>query len=178
MSQQASSTDTEAQSAMPAVPRSSVWGRVLLGVSILVCGIAIGAGGAIVITRNMPRSKILEAVRHRERVPALMTKRMQKELHLSPEQAKQVEDIVTQRFRAIWEIREESRPRGDKQLNLMKEQVAEVLDEAQAREWRERFERLLRPPGPPRGRHRPGPRGPRRPRTDGQSSAPSTDAMP
>ena len=87
----------------------------------------------------------------------MLAKRIEKELHLSPEQAKKVQDIVGRRMGKVREIMEATRPQRDEQFNLMKEEVAQELDERQAREWRERFDRLLRGSGQLHGWRRPGP---------------------
>lgn len=151
MSQEPSTIDTESQSAPPPAPRRWPWRQVLLGVAILACGVAIGAGGATIITKKATRERILQTWRNPRGTQGMMARRIEKELHLSPEQAKQVQDIVSRRMGAVREIMEENRPQVYEQFDLMKEEVAEVLDENQAREWRERFGRLLRGPGP-RGR--------------------------
>lgn len=149
MSEQPATTNTDNQSAMLPMRTARPWRRILLGVIILVCGIAIGAGGSAIILRNALRTQMLHAMRHPERAPAAMVERMQRELHLSPKQAEQVEAIITQRFLAIEQIREKTRPRIDEQLGLMKEEVLKVLDKAQGREWLKGLEKFRRIPPPP-----------------------------
>jgi len=165
MSKQPSSEDTQAQSPVAPVPpvvRRSAWRRILLGVLILACGVAIGAGAGNIITKNTERERVRQSWLNPRRTQGMMAKRIEEKLDLSPEQAKQVRDIVNQRMGAVHQIIEESRPRVREQLDLMKDEVAEVLNENQAQEWRKSFERILRPAGPPRDGHRPGPRGRRR----------------
>ncbi|MGD8238703.1 MAG: hypothetical protein PVH68_09140, partial [Armatimonadota bacterium] len=141
----------------PAPKRRSPWPRVLLGVVILACGTAIGVGAGVISTRKATKKRILDSWNNPRRAHESMAKRMQRELDLSPEQAKQVQDIVSLRMGEVRKIMEERRPLIDEQFDLMKDEVAEVLDERQAQEWRERLQRVRRGPGPPRGgRHRNG----------------------
>jgi len=91
-------------------------------------------------------------MQHPERMPQLITERLKSELNLSPEQVQQVEKILTNRLKVLREIQEESRPRLDKELDLLRDEVVQLLDENQSKEWLERFSKMrhfLPPPPPP-----------------------------
>jgi len=114
----------------------------------LLSGIVIGAAGGFFIDK-MRRDKFMQ---HPERMPQLITERLKSELNLSPEQVQQVEKILTNRLKVLREIQEESRPRLDKELDLLRDEVVQLLDENQSKEWLERFSKMrhfLPPPPPP-----------------------------
>jgi protein-tyrosine-phosphatase len=151
MTEQPPTEDEGQESVAPPARRSGYWRQILLGALILVCGMAIGSAGTVILIGNRPHSRVLQTVRQRESAPRLMTERLQRDLRMSPEQASRVEAIVRKRLEAIWQIREEQRPRITEQFELMKKEVAEVLDPDQAKRWTEQFERFLRSgAGPPR----------------------------
>jgi hypothetical protein len=129
-------------------PKPRRWLLVLLGVVILACGMAIGAG----LTLFGLRSRVLQLIRNPEKVPEAITARLRGELDLSEEQASQVEAILKNHQADLEEIRREVQPRVETLLDLVRQEVGEVLDERQAGRWRERFDALRRtwlPPAPP-----------------------------
>ena len=133
------------------------WRRVLLGLFILVCGRAIGAAGVTVLTRHATRVRMLSVMGHPERAPGMIVEKMRKDLGLSPQQAQQIEAILTRRMGEVERIRDETRPRIDEQLTLMDREIVQVLDKNQERRYREGIKELERarherPPGPRRGR--------------------------
>jgi len=174
-------------------PRSFPWRQLALGLVILLCGTAIGAGGALLLGRKA----LVHTIRSRDPNPRELTGRMGERLDLTAEQRKRVEAIVSERMGAVREIREETRPRIGEQMELMQKEVGEVLTTQQKAEWREWFSEVQRArPGPPSGwRQRrpdgreggrdglrgprpggPGPGGPRNGRDVPEGSAGPTDA--
>ncbi len=147
MKSRQSETSVEASGTMSPRPRMRRWLLVLLGILILVSGMVIGSGMTVIIARK----KIIHAIRHPEKVPERITVRLKKKLNLSGDQTEQVKEILTRHLRSIMEIRQETRPRILKELNVMRNEIAKVLNERQARLWRKRFEALMRvlPPPPP-----------------------------
>ncbi len=119
---------------------------VLFGAVFLLCGIVIGVGGGRYFDR-MNRDRFMN---HPERMPELITERLTSELKLSPEQAKEVREILAERLKNLRKIQEESRPRLDKELDELRDEVAQKLDEAQSKKWRENFIRMRHflPPPP------------------------------
>jgi uncharacterized membrane protein len=139
----------------PAPPRSRVWPEVLLGLVILLCGIIIGAGGTVLVGRvflvpGQPDRTSREIARH-----------VSQRLDLSPDQQKQVRQIVRQHIERVNQIRESGRQEAEKELALMRDDVAKVLTPEQAQAWRTEFERVRRfaPHGPPPGGRPQGPDG-------------------
>jgi hypothetical protein len=121
------------------------WLLLLLGGILLLSGMVIGATGEFYCDR-VRRDNFLS---HPEWMPHLMTERLKAELSLSPEQVQQIEKILMKRLKALNEIQEESRPRLDKELNLLRDDVAQTLDENQSRQWLENFSKtrhFLPPP--------------------------------
>ncbi|HTY23792.1 MAG TPA: hypothetical protein VMC85_11710 [Desulfomonilaceae bacterium] len=133
------------------IPRKAGRGRsVLLGLIILLCGILIGAGVTIVVLHKV----VLHAIHHPEEMPRRVTERLRHKLGLSDEQAVKVRAILTERQKAFQELRRAARPKVEREIERLKEEIASVLDEKQARKWREQLEKLRRkwvpPPTPDR----------------------------
>jgi len=136
------------------------WPLVLFGILLLLSGIVIGVAG------NEYYHKIMRDrfIGHPERAPRLITQRLKSELNLSSEQARKVEEILRKRLEALRTLQEESRPRLDRELDLLRDEVAQTLDEGQKQRWLEHFARMrpfLPPPFPPPPGGGPGPGGPR-----------------
>jgi hypothetical protein len=121
----------------------------LLGLLILICGIAIGTGGTVVVMKHI----ILNAIQHSERVPQRITDRMRGKLGLTEDQAAKVKAILTERQKKIQALLRQVRPEVDKEFEKAKEDVAAILKPDQAKKWRERFDRLrIWFPAPPANR--------------------------
>lgn len=171
MSTEAPQTEPEdVGDSLPPV-RPFPWRQLVLGLVILLCGIAIGAGGGLLLGRKA----LVHTIRGRDPNPRELTGRMGQRLNLTAEQRKQVEAIVAERMGAVRKIREDSRPRISEQMQLMQKEVAEVLSDEQKAEWRKWFREVqrARPGSPPGWRQRrpdgrqPGPDGLRGPRPGG-----------
>jgi hypothetical protein len=126
------------QPVRPMVPRRKRWRSVLLGIVILLCGVVIGAGGAVIVIRHV----VLHAIQHPEEAPQRITNRVRRMLDLSEHQAAEVKKILTERQKAIVGLRRQIQPQVEKELEKVKEDVAAVLKPEQAKKWRERFDRL------------------------------------
>jgi len=150
MNQHSPKSDTKEHIRLPVMKNGRRWLLLPLGIVILLSGIAIGAGGGFFFHKKM----IVSAFQHPEQIPENITGQMKKKLNLSAEQTEQVKAILTKRMRIVREIREEIRPRIEEQIDLTKEEVAGVLDESQAKQWREEFVRFLRILPPPLSAHR------------------------
>jgi Spy/CpxP family protein refolding chaperone len=113
---------------------------VVLGLVILGSGIVIGSVGTLVVVKR----GIADAVQHPERIPERTVDRMARRYDLTDEQRAKVEAILTTRLQRMAQIRRRIRPHVDAQLDSLREDVAEVLSEKQAAQWREDFKRLRR----------------------------------
>jgi hypothetical protein len=113
---------------------------LLLGVVIFLCGVVTGAGGAVYLTARAIRN----SMSHPEGAPQHVSARLASRFHLTPDQTGKIEAIVRKHTEAILKIREESYPRFAEQVEQMKEEVASLLDERQAAEWRAEIERDMR----------------------------------
>ncbi len=129
------------------------WRSFLLGVLILVSGMAIGTGGTVVVMKHI----ILHAIQHPEKVPQRITDRMRGKLDLTEDQAAKVKAILTERQKKIQDLLRQIQPEVDKEFEKAKEDVAAILKPGQAEKWRERFDRLrIWFPAPPANRSTPG----------------------
>ena len=138
---------------LPVPRKRRFWRALLLGMVILLCGMLIGAGVTVIVLQKF----VLYAIHHPEEVPNRVAERLRNKLSLSDEQAKKVKAILTERQKAFLVLRRMARPKVERELERLREEVAAVLDENQARKWRKRFDRLRRqwmpPPPPPEGEH-------------------------
>ncbi len=125
------------------------WRSFLLGVLILVCGMAIGTGGTVVVMKRI----ILSAIQHPEKVPQRITDRMHRKLDLTDDQAAKVKAILTERQKEIQALLRQIQPEVGKELEKAKEDVAAILKPDQDKKWRERFDRWrIWFPAPPANR--------------------------
>lgn len=137
---------------LPVPRKRRPWRSLLLGLGILLCGILIGAGITVIVLQKM----VLYAVHHPEQVPTRLTERLRGKLGLSDDQAKKIRAILNERQKAFQALRRATRPKMEREIERLEEDVAAVLDENQARKWRKRFDRLRRqwmPPPPPPEEH-------------------------
>jgi hypothetical protein len=119
-------------------PKKRRWRVVLLGILILVCGIAIGAGGTAVIMRHM----ILHAIQHPEKAPQRIIDRVRGKLGISDDQAARIKAILSERQKAIQALRRQVQPQIENELNQAREDVAALLNPEQAEKWRRRFDKI------------------------------------
>lgn len=112
------------------------WRSFLLGVLILVCGMAIGTGGTVVVMKHI----ILRAIQHPEKVPQRITDRMRRKLDLTEDQEAKFKAIVTERQKKIQVLLRQIQPEVNKELEKAKEDVEAILNPDQAKKWRERFD--------------------------------------
>lgn len=119
-------------------PKRRRWRTFFLGVLILLLGIAIGGGTAVVVIKRV----VLHAIHHPEEAPQRITERARRQLNLSDEQAAKVKEILTERQKKIQELRREIQPQVENEFQKAKEEVAAILTPDQAQKWRERFDHL------------------------------------
>lgn len=135
------------------------WRMAFFGLVILLAGLVIGVSSTLTLVRHRPMGPPPGP----EFVSRRMVHDLQRDLDLSPEQAKKIGAIVKERMQKLDEIRKEARPKVAEQLKLMNEEISAVLTEEQKRAWQDnwqrRFHRFQRPSRP--GGPRPG-EGPRR----------------
>ncbi len=112
---------------------------VLLGILILVCGMALGAGVTLIYVK-----KVVESMHTPGDPSKRITKRLERKLDLSPEQAEQVGRILRERERAVRQIFRDVRPRLKEQFALTRDQVAEALTQEQKEKWLKRIDRMER----------------------------------
>jgi hypothetical protein len=153
----------EPEPAPPTRKSSRVWLQVFLGLAILGCGMVIGAGATVLVGRRLlnPPSK------QPAQISRAIAGHLSRRLRLTPQQQRQVRDIIREHMERVNDLRNQSRRDAEQELDAMRDDVAKVLTPDQARAWRQEYERLrrLRPPPPPGGRggpgdRRPGPAGP------------------
>ena len=147
MSEQNSSIDEAAKTPLPPRSRNRHLLVVVIGLFIFGCGFVIGVGTTLFAGHRIK----VHAMQHPEKMPANVTKKLERHLKLSSEQTKQVEKIVHQRLAIVLEIREKNLPRLKEEFNLMEEEIAAVLDERQQKKWKkhcDHFRKMMFHAGP------------------------------
>ncbi len=142
---------SDAEEIAPAPRRRRGWLRLLLYLVIFLSGGIVGTGTTLMIIRK----SALFAVHHPGEMPGIIADRMERALDLDDEQKRQILDILHERQEALQDIRRQSQPLVEEQLDLLEEQVAAVLDPEQQENWRSRIEHIRRtwiPVPPPQRR--------------------------
>ncbi len=114
-----------------APPRRRRWPSVLLALSLLLSGAAIGAGLATIVIVK----RFQYGFTHPETFPAAAAGRLRRVLDLTPGQVQAVESILRRRHAALQEIRREFRPRLESELDQIQREIAETLKPDQAARW-------------------------------------------
>jgi len=136
----------------PPKPRSTVWLQVLLGLAILLSGIAIGTGSTLLVGRRLLRPEGRPA----SQVSGAIAKQAARRLRLTPQQERDVRRIVREHMDSVNATRSQALQDIDTELTAMREEVAQTLTPQQAQAWRRQFDRLRRiAPQPPDDRRPP-----------------------
>ena len=139
--------------------------QVVVGMIILICGIIIGSGAAVLrlkdrmMMRGGPRPPTREVIED-----------MQARYGLTDEQAKKAETAFEKRRQSIQAIFEEFRSKSEAEFEKLNADIKKIFTPEQHERWVQDFERRRRPRpswerGPGRG---PGDRGPGRRGPDGR----------
>lgn len=144
---------------------------VAAALSLLVCGIVIGALGTFVV---LQRPHPLDGMRPPPQQPPPpqpppFTREMEERLDLSDDQRQQIQAILRDSREESEAIRRELRPRLEKNLKATQDRIGAVLTPEQHKTFDELVRQDARraqrffldgPPPPPGGRRGPGPPGP------------------
>jgi gas vesicle protein len=155
---------------------------VLFSLLILLSGIIIGFGAALIVVRQ---SGINRKPALPEEFSRRMVKHLTRELHLTEEQQKKVKPIIEKHMKVMDQIRSEARPKIRQELEEMNKELMAVFDNTQQQIWKERIRQMQqRFPGMHQHRHGPGDKRPPRqnPHPEGQQphqfQRQRPDAMP
>ncbi len=122
----------------PQAPKKRRWKLAVWGFVILLCGMVMGAGitlhaGSFLIFRAMsPDGKMAEHI----------TKRIDRDLHLTDEQKSQVSKVVDHRVSEFKSILLDVYPRIKEQFELMHVEVAPLLNEEQKSKWEKHYKKV------------------------------------
>ena len=128
-------------------PGRQTWPLVLLGLVILVCGTAIGAGAAVLWLKDR-----LAGPPRPERATPEIVRDLRSRYDLTEEQARRVGDIMQRRMEALEAIRRDAEEKFQAEHEKLRAEMKSVLTPDQYERWLAHFESLrARPPGPPPG---------------------------
>ena len=142
------------------------WRMAFFGLVILLAGIVIGAAASLLMVWRVPMGPIPGPERTADR----MIQGLRHELHLSPQQRRQIEPIIHKHIERLDQIRKDARPLIENELRRMNEEIAPILDDQQRALWIQIQQRLPMEPAP--GQMRPMPRPQPPPRSEGPGSLP------
>jgi len=119
-------------------PKKGRWKSLLLGLVILVCGMVIGAG----ITFHAGHVLMFRAVSPGGEMADRVTRHIDRDLDLTPEQRSQVAKIVAHRISAFKNILIDAYTRIKEQFQLMHDEVAPILREEQKSKWEKHYKKM------------------------------------
>lgn len=131
-------TTTTPTDILPTPPCRRRWLTALVGVLIFAAGFICGGGVTIVAAVH----RLQYAIHHPEEAPARIATQLQRKLRLSDTQKTKVEQIVTQHQVQIAAIRHEFQPQVVVQLEQIRNEIAEQLDDSQRARWTKMFDDL------------------------------------
>ncbi|MBM4075193.1 MAG: hypothetical protein FJ267_06075 [Planctomycetes bacterium] len=111
------------------------WVTWLLLLAIFAAGVVTGGGLTTVVVRRA----IFNFVHHPEKIPDRLVPMLKQSLKLDDEQLQRVNSIVRQRHQKLLQIRQESIPRIQSELDQLDQELSDVLNEDQKRKWKSRF---------------------------------------
>jgi len=114
--------------------RRQVLLTLALGAAILASGIAIGAGGSILLLGDRRREEGF-----RRPLAAAIARDVAARCGLNPQQTERVKQILSDRSEALWDIRQEMSRQVEAELEVLDGQMREVLRPDQYQKWRRRF---------------------------------------
>jgi Spy/CpxP family protein refolding chaperone len=129
--------------------------QVFVGMIILICGVIIGWGSAVLYMKDKmmmppgPRPPTREVVED-----------MSARYDLTPEQAKQVEAAFGKRRESLQTLFEQFRTKSESEFQKLSADIKNILTPEQYECWEQDFKRRRRPEPWKRGPGRPGDRGP------------------
>jgi cell division protein FtsB len=130
-------TAVDATAALPIVskPRRR-WLTLLLSVLIFGGGFASGAGFTIVVAVH----QLQYAIHHPEEAPPRIATRLQRKFNLDDAQKAKVEAIVAQHQVELAAVRREFQPKVMQQLEQIRDEIGQVLDDSQRVRWTKMFD--------------------------------------
>ena len=130
--------------------------QIVVGMIILICGIIIGSGAAVLRLKD-------EMVMRRGPFPPTraVAEDMAARYDLTPEQTEKVEAAFGKSRETLRTLFEESRSKSEAEFKKLSAEIKKILTPEQFERWEQDFKRRRRP-GPPWERGKPGERGPGR----------------
>lgn len=130
--------------------------QIVVGMIILICGIIIGSGAAVLRLKD-------QMLMRRGPFPPTraVVEDMDARYHLTPEQTKKVETAFEKRHEILRTMFEEFRSKSEAEFKKLSAEMKKIFTPEQYERWEQDFKRRRRP-GPPWERGRPGQRGPGR----------------
>lgn len=124
---------------VPSPPRRR-WLSWLLWLVVFGSGFVAGVGGTLIGVRR----GLLESIHHPEAMPGKIAQRLRRPLQLSDDQQRRVEQIVAARQQVLLRIRVRVQPEVDAELDSIRREIGQVLDDQQRSKWEPLFDHLRR----------------------------------
>ncbi len=120
------------------IQRAQRWKMAFFGIIILLAGVIIGAGSALIL-KPAPKDTAPSSI---EFMNKRIIRNLQKDLNLKGDQAREVTAIVEKHLGKLHEIRQQARPKMAEIMDALHTEVLTVLDENQKEKWQQSIERL------------------------------------
>ena len=135
-------SDNELDETPQAVPRRRAWlPNLVLGLVILLCGVAMGSIVTAVVLRRPP----MHGMRRPEQLPDKIASEMRVKYGLNDEQEQRLRVVFTEHGEKLSDIRAEVQPRVEAEHEALRRAIEGVLTPEQASRWREEFEKMRAP---------------------------------
>lgn len=122
----------------PPHPAVELVKSILLGLTVLAAGIAIGASAMFLHLSK----KFLQRMEQPPIAAEMMLNRISSELRLTEQQIQQLKPILKQHFQQLEALRTQIRPQIIKQWQEMDKDIQNVLTEPQRQHWQQRVKRF------------------------------------
>jgi len=116
------------------------WLNWLLWLIVFGSGFAAGVG----VTLLGVRRGLLESIHHPEAMPGKVAQRLRRPLQLSDDQLRSIEQIIAKRQQVLLRIRVRVQPEVEAELDAIRREIGQVLDDQQRSKWEHLFDHLRR----------------------------------
>ncbi len=133
------STEEHSETILPA-PRSRWASTIAFGLIIFACGTAAGVAIGLRWDDHDERRKVLAG--EKQSYAERMTVHLTEDLELSPDQAEQVHGVLARHTEQFRDIHATISPKLKFQMDCLREEVGDILDDRQRVLWEEKVKRL------------------------------------
>ncbi len=125
-------------------PARRWWRDLLLGLTLFLCGMLVGAA----VTARIAANRVTTLQQQGMDINKTIT-RLERLLDLDAKQSTQVQRILKSGMKDLRQLREGVRPQVDETLERVRTEIAAILNEEQKKNWDEHFDTIRKRWFPP-----------------------------